>query len=95
MRIVWASLLESCVVRVFQFQGNSGGCDRNPGGAGHGESGCTCGGVVVTGAQVRAWSGVELSDEELGRVVGAVPCSSVPDAVAEVVFAVAPRWELR
>lgn len=55
-------------------------------GVGAAEVGCQ--GAVVTSAQVRAWSQVELTDEELGRVVAALPGSAVPGAVATVVSSV-------
>lgn len=43
------------------------------------------GGVVLTRAQIREWTGLDLTPAEMGRLASCIPGSSIPDAIGVIV----------
>lgn len=47
-------------------------------------------GITLTRAQLDAWAGFALTDEDIERIEEALPLSSLPDVVGTIAFAVRP-----
>jgi hypothetical protein len=47
-------------------------------------------GITLTRAQLDAWAGFALTDEDVERIEEALPLSTLPDVVGTIAFAVRP-----
>lgn len=50
-------------------------------------------GITLTRDQLEAWAGHDLTDEQVEQLDIAIQFSSIPDAIAEIVFNLLPLEE--